>query len=70
MTNDKAFITAYCEEIDQWIFMLDTAFRPAGTCTVDLKEFSGMRVHTYLGFISANGKYVSEIVYVEVVVVV
>lgn len=69
MTNDKAFIAAYCEEIDQWIFMLDTAFRAAGTCTVDLKEFSGMRVHTYLGFISANGKYVSESVYVGEVAV-
>ena len=69
MTNDKAFIAAYCEEIDQWTFLLDTAFRAAGACSVDLKEFSGMRVHTYLGFISANGKYVAESVYVGEVAV-
>ena len=62
-TNDKLFIAVYCEEIDQWIFMLDTAFRPTGTCTVDLKEFSNMQVHTYLGFISADGKQASESVY-------
>ncbi|MEO6963330.1 MAG: DUF6266 family protein [Puia sp.] len=67
MTNDKAFIAVYCEEIDQWIFMLDTAFRPNGTCTVDLKEFSTMQVHTYLGFISADGKHVSESVYTGMV---
>lgn len=67
MTNDKLFIAVYCEEIDQWIFMLDTAFRPTGTCTVDLKEFNNMEVHTYLGFISADGKHVSESVYAGVV---
>lgn len=70
MTSDKAFIAAYCEEIDQWVFMLDTAFRAAGACTVDLKEFSSMSVHTYMGFISGNGKYVSESVYVAEVAVV
>lgn len=66
-TTDKAIVAAYSEELQHWIFNLDTAARNAGTYTLDVQAFSGKPVQTFLGFISADGKFVSNSLFTGVV---
>ncbi len=67
LPTDKAFAAAYNEEMDRWIYGMNLADRSAGTCSLDLKVFIGKPVHTYMGFISADGKDVSDSVYTGLV---
>jgi len=66
-TTDKAFVAAYNEETNLWEFGSDLAARSAGGYTMDLTEFNGKTVQTYLGFISAEEKEVTETVYIGAV---
>ena len=59
LISDLAFVAAYSEELNSWIFEPKAATRNAGTCTLDVAEFSGKPVQTYIGFMSADGKKVS-----------
>ena len=61
--TDKAIVAVFCEELNHWIFNLDTAARNAGTYTLDVPAFSGKPVQTFLGFISEDGKFVSNSMY-------
>jgi hypothetical protein len=61
--DDKAFIAAYSEELEHWIYIQGIAARNAGTATVDAPAFSGRPAQTYLGFQSANGKFVTNSAY-------
>jgi len=65
--NDKAFVAVYCESLGQWIYSLDAASRSEGHAVLDVSSFSGQSVHSWLGFISADGKWVSESLYLGVV---
>jgi hypothetical protein len=58
--TDKAFVAVYSEAANDWIYQLDAAPRSAGTCTLDATAFSGQPVQTWLGLISADGKFVSK----------
>ena len=60
--NDQAILIAYCPEENE----AEYAFGPAsdaGTGTLDLAEFSGRKVHTWLSFMSVNGKLLANSVY-------
>ena len=57
--TDLAFVAVYNEALNRWIFAQETAARNAGTYTLDVAEFSGKPVQTYIGFVSADGQNVS-----------
>jgi len=67
LATDKAFAAAYCEELKDWEYRLDLAARSDGICVLDLTQFSGKAVQTYIGFISANGKEVTDTVFTGLV---
>ena len=60
--NDQAILIAYCPEENEAEYAFGPA-RDAGTGTLDLAEFSGKKVHTWLSFMSANGKLLATSVY-------
>ncbi len=53
-SSDKAFVAAYCQELNHWIFKLNCAARNAGVCSLDVDVFRGKCVQTYIGFMSAD----------------
>ena len=59
LISDLAFVAAYSGELNSWIFEPKAATRNAGTFTLDVAEFSGKPIQTYIGFMSADGKKVS-----------
>jgi hypothetical protein len=65
--TDMAIVAAYSEELNHWIFNLSTAARNAGTYTLDALSLTGKPVQTFLGFISADGKFVSNSLYTGIV---
>ncbi len=67
LATDKAFVAAYNQELNKWKFSLDAAVRSAGLCSIDATDFKGKAVHTYIGFISADGKDVTDSLYTGLV---
>jgi hypothetical protein len=65
--SDKAFVAAYCEDLNNWKAMMDVALRSDGSCGFDLNDFAGKTVHTYIGFISEDGKNVADSLYTGLV---
>ncbi|HSZ34181.1 MAG TPA: DUF6266 family protein [Puia sp.] len=61
--TDQAFVAIYCEEKKMWNCELNPASRKAGICLIDATSFSGKKVHTYIGFISNDGKTASDSLY-------
>ena len=61
--TDQAFVAIYCEEKKMWDYELNPASRKAGSCAIDVTEFLGKKVHTYLGFISNDGKAATDSFY-------
>lgn len=57
--SDKAFVAAYCEELNRWVFSQNAAARNAGTLSMDVASFTGKSVQTWFGFVSAKGKQVT-----------
>jgi hypothetical protein len=62
--DDKAFLAVHCPEINQWIYELNLAERSAGSYILNTALFSGRAVQIYMGFISSDGKEVSDSLYV------
>jgi hypothetical protein len=56
---DIAFIAIYCEDLNRWFYKQNAAARSDGAVALDVPAFSGKKVQTYLGFVSAKGKQVS-----------
>ena len=63
LATDKVVVAAFCEVLDHWIYDYNGPARNTGTYVLDTSMFSGKAVQTYLGFISANGKFVANTVY-------
>jgi hypothetical protein len=61
--TDKAFVAVYCEDLEVWLTFDPDASRNTGGYTLDVTAFRGKSVHGYLGFVSADGKYVSTSLY-------
>lgn len=61
--TDKAILVAYCEELDQCVYTIGPALRSAGNAELPLSLLTGKEVHTWLAFISENGKDTASSVY-------
>ena len=58
-STDRMFAAVYCEALTNWVTCEDCALRNAGSYTLDITDFSGKAVHPYIGFLSADGRFVS-----------
>jgi len=67
--NDKAFVAVFQEEPGHWAYQLDIASRSQGKCEIDLTILSGKPVHSFIGFISFDGKDASNSLYTGLVTV-
>lgn len=61
--TDKAVLAIYCPAHNMTIYTTGSALRSAATETVDASSFSGELVHTYIGFISDDGKDIANSIY-------
>jgi hypothetical protein len=61
--NDKAILVIYCESINECIYSVNLINRSAGTASFPVLKFLGHKVQTWIGFISANGKLISQSTY-------
>jgi Family of unknown function (DUF6266) len=62
--TDKAFVAVYCEEEKGgWIEGMNLATRNIGSCSVDVTQFLGKEVQTYIGFMTYDGKDVTDTLY-------
>ncbi len=59
LATDQAFVAVYNRESQRWIYKLNAACRSLGHCRIDIKPIKGKRVQTYIGFISSDGKRIS-----------
>ena len=67
LSSDIAFVAAYNEALNQWIFNSNAAARSAGTVTLDVTAFSGKPAQTYIGFMSADRNKTANSLYTGVV---
>jgi hypothetical protein len=65
--TDQVFVAIYCGEKKMWISELNPAARKAGSCTINITNFKGKEVHTYIGFISNDGKDATNSLYTGMV---
>jgi Family of unknown function (DUF6266) len=61
--TDQFFAVLYCEELKKWETREAGPQRNAGSYTLDVPAFSGKAVHTYIGFLSADAKFVTTSLY-------
>jgi hypothetical protein len=61
--RDRAVLVAYCEALQQCIFLTDGPDRITGRAVLNVKRFAGYQVHTWLGFISKDGKRAADSMY-------
>jgi Family of unknown function (DUF6266) len=59
LPTDTAFVAVYNADLNRWIYFEQAAPRNAGTYSLDVTAFSGKAVQTYIGFLSADGRNVS-----------
>jgi hypothetical protein len=67
LTVGSAFIVAYQEDLNRWIFGQYDISNGITSCMLDVTPFVGKSAHTYIGFILKNGKKTSESRYMGVV---
>lgn len=67
--NDQCILVAYCEALNQCVFTKEGGARYTGNATLAVPGFSGERVHTWLGFISADGKKVATSMYTGEIII-
>jgi Family of unknown function (DUF6266) len=60
LTNGIAFIAAYNEEFNRWIFGQYPISESQSSCMLDVRPFIGKSAQTYIGFISKSSKKVSQ----------
>jgi hypothetical protein len=61
--TDRAIMVAYCEALNQCIFTSEGPERHTGKGILAVNNFRKQKVHTWLAFISADKKQVSDSVY-------
>jgi hypothetical protein len=57
--TDKAILLVHCEALKSNVFTLNGADRSAGTATLNVPDYTGQTVQTWIAFISADGKEVA-----------
>ena len=65
--SDLTFAAVYSFLTDRWMTGFAEAKRNAGSYTLDIAAFSGKAVHAYIGFLSADGRFVSNSLYAGLV---
>jgi len=60
LTSGSAFIAAYCEEFNRWIFGQYTIADSVSSFMLEVAPFNGRNVQTYIGFISKGSQRFSE----------
>ena len=61
--DDKAVLVAYCEKLDVSAYTIQGPPRSSGTGELELPGLGGQEVHTWVAFISADGKEVCNSIY-------
>jgi hypothetical protein len=61
--TDRCIVVAYCETLNKCLFSAEGIERRARKATLAVPEFRGHAVHTWLAFMSADGKKASNSVY-------
>ncbi len=69
LNTDKAVLVAYSEDGRQTIFSTTTALRSEGAATLDVTNFKGSTIQTWIAFLSADGKDASNSFYTGELVV-
>ena len=65
--TDKAFAAVYNEELNDWEYDLNLSTRGEGICVLDATLLKGKPVHGYLGFITEDGRDVTDTIYTGLV---
>lgn len=68
--KDKAILVVHCPLLNRSQYVIATANRGAEAATIDASAFSGHTVHTWIGFISEDGKKVASSLYTGSLVIV
>lgn len=68
-SNDKVVMVAYCSLQNKMTFNNDTAIRSDSSAMLDLDDFKGQLVETYVSFLKADGTDVSSSIYTGQVLV-
>lgn len=68
--SDRALLAVYCPELKDSVYHTGAADRIAGMATINAVKFTGKTVHTWLGFISEDGKIASSSMYTGALVVI
>lgn len=58
--NDKVILAAYCEDLNQCFYSTNSTIRRTGIATLSVKPFKDREVHTWIGFMSDDGKLTSK----------
>ena len=61
--TDKSVLAVYCPDLNQAIYTLSGAQRDSVSASLNVMNFTGKVVETWIAFISANGKRVSSSFY-------
>jgi len=61
--DDKAVLLAYCESLNSAVYNKAGATRNSGADTLSAKAFAGKEVHTWIAFVSKDGKQISPSLY-------
>ena len=61
--DDKAILVAYCEVLNKCVYSINSINRQTAVAVLPADQFMGFQVQTWLGFISANGKLISNSTY-------
>lgn len=56
--DDKAILVVYCEALNVSEYTVEGPARSTGEATIEMPDFSGQEVHTWLAFVSADGEIV------------
>jgi Family of unknown function (DUF6266) len=65
--TDMAFVAVFNEEKKQWINKLNLSMRSSGDCSIDVTKLFAKQVHCYIGFISEDGKEVTDSIYIGMI---
>jgi len=61
--TDKAILAVYCPALKTTFYTTNGANRSAGTDTINVTNFAGQTVETYIGFISEDGRSIANSIY-------
>lgn len=68
-SDDQCILVAYCPALNKCVFTKEGGERQAGKAELEVPEFKLHTVHTWLGFISADGSRISNSLYTGEIIV-